>query len=345
MNMNIQKLPVEMIYQIVTSMDSCSDILNFCITNSENKSICKENSHYLIKKAIERKYPGFRVTEFTKQISEDFDKALRNSSEFSYLNGTGIYQKDFDAMPDTFISATNRYRWTAIKTSLLFISQALKDKRTITMTGQLLPFMDSFGDFKFNSEARPFLEIFRTRRFGDFQSLYFDSFIDIFVRLNKESWAPIYEKYAVTTGPFCFNFTGSVDPPSGDKQKYILTILCKILNRKKRGDFSEQHEIFDKFFGLGYADTIKEVCDHLLKKIGLSVEMLHEYIDLQRQTPELSQEEIVKRMICKLNDININLNPVLCSEDLLFDLEDGTEDGSEDGSESENGSEDESEDN
>lgn len=244
MNMNISKLPNEIIYNIVASMENCRDILNFCIINTQNKEMCQKNAKYLIRKAIERKYPNFPIKDFLLQIENDILNVGKESAPFSYLNGNGIYQKEFDMMPDSRIGIYNRFKWTEIKDNLLYISKCIKNNELPDLL-KILPFLESMWGFNLTSfystgDYTRIIDILnnyndihatesaKRKNFESLKKFNFDKLIDVFIRFNKYKWIP-QEDYRRFNQPQ-FSFSGHID---NDENKYILSILCKILKGNK----------------------------------------------------------------------------------------------------------------
>jgi hypothetical protein len=233
----MNKLPNEIVYQIVAKMENCRDILNFCITNSQNKEMCQRDSVYLIRKAIERKYPNFPIKNFLLQIKDDIVKAPLDSPLFGYLNGNGVYQKEFDQMPESQISNFNKFKWSEIKENLLYISKCLQTDELIKLE-RIIPFSNSMWGFKltpFHSMGEH-THIFTTlssyissptkRLFEGLKEYNFDILIDALIRFNKHRWNFDYTRFNQPQ----FKFTGYVDfnvERNGDR--YLITILCKIL--------------------------------------------------------------------------------------------------------------------
>lgn len=62
----MDKLPNEVIEEIISNFDSCKDILNFCKINSKTRESCKNNSLLLIKKAIKNKHPLLSIDKYIK---------------------------------------------------------------------------------------------------------------------------------------------------------------------------------------------------------------------------------------------------------------------------------------
>lgn len=233
----MNKLPVEVIDEIVSNLDSCKNILNFCIINSKNKELCKNDSLYLIKRAIGKKYPTFQINNFIKQISDDIDKLDKKSSPFSYLDGKGVYQEDFDAMTDTKIAKRNYYTWKDVRNSLLYLSESIKTDKSLSDidVDEFLPLVDSINSgVELPDTLQESLDIMKkiiVKRVNDIKNLgNFDRFIDLFIIFNKFKWTTNdYNKYNYKDIKFLPPVYFKKDT---DKHKYILTILCKILNPK-----------------------------------------------------------------------------------------------------------------
>lgn len=253
---SMNKLPREIVNEIISNLNSCKDVLNFCITNSGNKELCKNDSIYLIKTIIQKKFPSFQVNDFIKEISLDFDKINNESSKkFSYLNGTGVYQMEFDKMPDVGIFSSHSnfyyYTWKQVHDTLLHISKAIKDAKIDNIRKNIIisDFTKVFASYAESARTNVYLpnnEIetlnvlytLTIRNLGiddaklekDLNEIDFDKFIDTFIIFNKHLWIDKYEKFED------IKFIQPVYFEKGmDKKKYILTILCKILNLKDSG--------------------------------------------------------------------------------------------------------------
>jgi hypothetical protein len=131
--------------------------------------------------------------------------------------------------------------------------------------------------------------------------------------MNEYKWNPsknTYTKFNLVNDKYCVKFTTSnVNfDVSMDEKKYILTILCKILNSNetRNGDIYNIYNIFDKFYGLGYEDTKREISYYLLQKIGLTSRVLDDFVSLQQNT-NLDKSQVIKRMLCRLNAINLDI--------------------------------------
>lgn len=244
----MENLPNEIIHEIlITNMNSCKDILNFCITNSKNKEMCKDDSIYLIKQAIRKKFPSFNVNAFVEKLNIEFDKKKTPSKKFSYLHGNGTYQKEFDSMSDIKINPERPYLWSDVKKNLLKLSKILKDnninelKIIINSLPSISKFWIRFMEItindpdninkKINYILNPYKDF--EEKYKKLQELNLDEIIDIFIRKNSDKWIDIgnYKQFNFNSKNYCFNIIPPVNFPEGtEKRKYILTILCRILN-------------------------------------------------------------------------------------------------------------------
>lgn len=228
--MNIAKLPTEILFEILSQMDNCRDILTFCITNSKNKEMCQKNVIYIIKKTIEKKYPNFQIKKFISQIEEDAKKVLLDSQPFSYSKGSGVYQEEFNQMPSKFISKYNRYNWSDIKDAFIYISKCLETNVEINFL-EILPLLDTMWGFGLTEmhttgEHTYIIDILSNQKFKKLKGYNFDKFIDAFIRYNKHRWMP--ENNYSQFNQSQLTFSDFVYFTKEKEQQYLLTILCKI---------------------------------------------------------------------------------------------------------------------
>jgi hypothetical protein len=310
----MEHLPKEIVNEIISNMTSCRDILNFCITNSKNKEMCKDDSIYLIKEAIRKKFPKFNVSDFIKKLEMEFDKKNQPSKKFSYLHGNGAYQKEFDSMPDIKINPLNPYSWKDIQKNLLKLSKNLKnnnedndikniiDSFTYEFTENLKVNITYFG--KRQSKSTIFDDILNPYKdfeenYKKLQELNLDEIIDIFIRKNSDKWIDIgnYKEFNFDSNNYCFNIIPPVNFPEGtEKRKYVLTILCRILNINENEKMEKREVIIDVMNRFYKKDASWSQIEKYLKKFNNKKISIDENVYRMAQYT-LNKDEAIEYML------------------------------------------------
>lgn len=318
----MDNLPKEIINEIMSNMTSCSDILNFCITNSENKNLCKDNALYFIKEAIHKKIPEFNVNEFIEKL----DRINQTSKKFSYLQGTGIYQKEFDALPNININPAHPYTWADIKTFLLELSKILNqdyedtqipeirlkdilNKFTWEFTENLPPNSKGRGTRQ-NNVIDDILNPYKNfeENYKKLKELNLDEYIDIFIR----KWVINNNKaFKFESKDYCFNIIPSIKSVE-QKDKYILTILCKILNLSKENVEKREMliDIMNRFYR---SDASWGAIEKYMKKYKNKFDIGKEfYKEFQNESSYKTKDQVIEYMLKKemCNTISLEKNSV-----------------------------------
>lgn len=258
-------LPKAILHQILQNLEDCKDIMSFCQTSKAHHKLCEQDLIYILTKAIEKKY-GRDGSQFTKLLFRDIKRSEFISPPFAYLSGTGLYQREFDSMPDTPIHKLTAVTWKDIQNSLKHLSKSFKNNQTPKMkkyyallialrenvykrksvipldTVSLVLLHDKSklihnGDSKFTRERLKYIGLQQCDSadpvYKMLKSQNFDLFIDELIKFNKHRFSnveyPLHVEYPLIL--------------SNHTPKQIVKILCSVLN----GIYIKLYDVDNKF--------------------------------------------------------------------------------------------------
>lgn len=267
-------LPEHILHQILQNTGDCRDLFSFSQTSRSNYNIFKKDAIHVLRMLLIKKNIEMDVGE----LYSDIKRCTLKSPPFAYLSGTGIYQREFDEMPDKQISSTTSVTWSQIRESLLYLSKCFQNNRipkskkyfplqmalnlNLYKRNAIIP-LDTMSllipsektklihnkESKFSRERLKYIgqrdENGNTCSPDDpvyllLTSLNFDKYIDEIIKLNKHRWSKSHcREYLIYP---------LVIPRNANVQSILIKILCGVLKESpvKLYDVDNKFARFDR---------------------------------------------------------------------------------------------------